>query len=55
MSFVHRLLTSIPNSRAVSTSTAANFTAVTLTSHPYGASGRLTAAPWEGLHLDIDD
>jgi hypothetical protein len=55
MSFLRRLLTRTLRTRAVSTPTAANFSAVTLTPHPYGVSGRLTAAPWEGLHLDVTD
>ncbi|MGQ1840144.1 hypothetical protein ACT4S2_17030 [Kocuria turfanensis] len=55
MTFVRRLLTGILNDWSVSTPASAHYSAVTVTPQPYGASGRLTAAPWEGLQLDVTD
>lgn len=55
MNSVRRLFTGILNNRSVSTPTPAHSGAVTITSHPYGASGRLSAVPWEGLRLDLTD
>ncbi|MFC4902829.1 MULTISPECIES: hypothetical protein [Kocuria] len=55
MSFVHRLLTGIRNDWSVSTTTSANEGAATVSSHPYGASGRLVAVPWGGLQLEATD
>jgi len=55
MNSVRRLLTGILNDRSVSTPAAAHYSAVTVDSHPYGTSGRLSAVPWEGLQLDVTD
>lgn len=55
MNSVRRLLTGILNDWSVSTPTAANSSAVTVSSYPYGTSGRLSAVPWEGLQLDVND
>ncbi|MCM3689522.1 hypothetical protein M3185_16210 [Kocuria rosea] len=52
---MRRLFTGILNDWSVATPAAAHSSAVTVTSHPYGASGRLRAVPWEGLQLDVTD
>ncbi len=55
MNSVRRLLTGILTNRSVPTSAAASSSAVTVTSHPYGTSGRLDALPWAGLQLDVTE
>lgn len=55
MSFARRLLTDILNDWSISAPTSGASGADTVTSHPYGASGRLTAVPWAGLQLDITE
>lgn len=55
MGFARRLLANIFNDWSVSAPTSATSSAESVTSHPYGASGRLTAVPWAGLQLDVTD
>jgi hypothetical protein len=55
MNSVRRLLPGILNDWSFSTPTSAHYGAVTVTSDPYGTSGRLRALPWEGLQLDVTD
>jgi hypothetical protein len=55
MNSVRRLLAGILNDWSVSTPTSAHYGAVTVTSYPYGISGRLRAVPWEGLQLEVTD
>jgi hypothetical protein len=55
MNSVRRVLTGMLNNRSVSTPTAAGSVAVTVSPYPYGTSGRLSAVPWEGLQLDVND
>ncbi|MGX5360293.1 hypothetical protein [Kocuria sp. KH4] len=55
MSFARRLFTDILNDWSVSAPGSSTSSADSVTSHPYGASGRLTAVPWAGLQLDGTD
>lgn len=53
---VHRIISTAFGPRARSGAlAAAPATPTAVTSRPYGTSGRLTSAPWEGLYLELDD
>lgn len=53
---VHRILSTAFSSPARSSAPGLAVTAhAGADSRPYGTSGRLVSAPWEGLYLELDD